>query len=342
VKLGIASTEDLVAALVLDTGAATAFAADAKPITDDDNRLATTMVYGTRHGLDAQKAGNLLASYDVLQDPKSFVYREFPDLDFGYIGAYLEGLAKADPSVSNRINGIARCLGSGDQAVYLAVLSASLSETKNHSQNRLVEAIARYPDSGLLRFKAIEPWFSGVVAGTAPADIMDVATALPAEAASVVVAARHAVQGEWEALAAMDEILAEIHPTRAWALFAAQSRVEWRLRVQNAELIKGFSEEALDIIDERIVRFPNLFMLVLRAWTSYRAENPDAAMGSISALTRQVADTGLQLSTGERAGLKNNLETLISLVDAIADKGQADLKRANEIRSKLTNAIRIL
>jgi hypothetical protein len=340
-RSGISSTEALAAALVLDTRAAEAFAAGAKPITDDDNRLATSIVYETDRGLDARKAGELLAAFDVLQDPDGFIFRELAHLDFGYIGSYLESYARIDPSVVGRIDGMARALGSGDQATYLAVLAASLAEGSggNNFQGRLGEALAQFPDSGLLRCKAIEPYFSDVVAGTASTDIMGLASALPEAPASVLSAAGHAMRGEWAALAAMDDKLAGIRPTAAWAATSAQLRVEWRLRVQNPELVRDLSLEAMEIIDARIVRIPNLPMLALRAWTGYRAGSSEAALGSIGMLARRVVDTKDQLGAGERASLGTNLEALTSLLGAIADQGKVDKRRVEVVRSALSEAI---
>jgi hypothetical protein len=328
-RSGISSTEALAAALVLDTRAAEAFAAGAKPITDDDNRLATSIVYETDRGLDARKAGELLAAFDVLQDPDGFIFRELAHLDFGYIGSYLESYARIDPSVVGRIDGMARALGSGDQATYLAALAASLAEGSggNNFQGRLGEALAQFPDSGLLRCKAIEPYFSDVVAGTASTDIMGLASALPEAPASVLSAAGHAMRGEWAALAA------------AWAATSAQLRVEWRLRVQNPELVRDLSLEAMEIIDARIVRIPNLPMLALRAWTGYRAGSSEAALGSIGMLARRVVDTKDQLGAGERASLGTNLEALTSLLGAIADQGKVDKRRVEVVRSALSEAI---
>jgi spermidine synthase len=340
-KLGIGSTEDLVAALVLDTRAAAAFTVGATPITDDDNRLATTLVHDLDRGLNDRSAGALLASCDVLQDPESFVYRDMKDLNFGYIGSYLKGYVEMDPSVVVRMGAMACALGTGDQAVYLAALAASYSEgpEKDNLHGILLEALKRFPDSGLLRFKAIQPYFSGVVAGTASADVLDMAAALPEEAAMVMTAVANANRGAWGELAAMDARLAGVSPTAPWAFNAAQMRAEWRVRVGNQEMIQGVSEEALDIIDPWIVRFPTIPMLLLRTWTAYRAGSPEAALGSISALVKRVVDTGEQLGAGQRASLGKNMKALSSLIDALADQETVDTKRLEAVRSALDDAI---
>jgi hypothetical protein len=265
-------------------------------------------------------------------------------LDFGYIGTYLESFAKIDPSVIDRIDGMARALGDGDHGAYLSVLAASLSEGPGagNSPKRLATALERFPDSSLLLYKTVESNFSGVIAGSASSDMMAAAAALPEEPAMVLAAARHATRGEWADLSALDDRLAGVRPTAAWAPTAAQLRVEWRLRVRNPELIQGLSNEALDIIDGQIVRIPNLPMLALRAWTGYRAGDPEAAIGSIAMLSRRVVDADRQLRSGERASLKINMEALFSLIDTLRQQGQIDGKRADGVQSALENAARTL
>jgi hypothetical protein len=140
----------------------------------------------------------------------------------------------------------------------------------------------------------------------------------------------------------MDETLAGIPATAAWASTAAQLRVEWRLRVQNEELVEEISAAALEIIDNRIVRTPNLHMLSLRAWCAYRAGSPHATLGSISRVARRIIDTGEQLGAGERGSLETNLKALLPVVDAISARGQVDAGRVEAVRSILADAINTL
>jgi len=110
-RTGINALEDLFAALAVDSQGAHALAAGAKLITDDDNRMATSSVYDFGTGLDAQSMGRLLAPFDPLRNPDSWVYREFRDrLSFPYIARRLAMFTTTDGSVRDRISAIARAL----------------------------------------------------------------------------------------------------------------------------------------------------------------------------------------------------------------------------------------
>jgi len=60
-RFGINNTEDLVAALVLDTDGARRLSMGAPLITDDDNRIATSSVYEKGRGMNGETSGRLLA-----------------------------------------------------------------------------------------------------------------------------------------------------------------------------------------------------------------------------------------------------------------------------------------
>ena len=110
-RTGINTIEDLFAALAVDSNGARALAAGAKLITDDDNRMATSSVYDFGGGLDAQGMGRILAPFDPLQDPDSWVYRNYRDrLSFPYIARRIAMFTTADGSARDRIAAIARAL----------------------------------------------------------------------------------------------------------------------------------------------------------------------------------------------------------------------------------------
>ncbi|MEJ1960767.1 MAG: fused MFS/spermidine synthase [Gammaproteobacteria bacterium] len=116
-RLGINTIEDLFAALAVDSAGARALAAGAKKITDDDNRIATSSVYDFGQGLDAQGIGRILAPYDPLQDPHSWVYRNFRDrLSFAYIARRIAMFTTADGSTHERIAAMARALEGSEVA----------------------------------------------------------------------------------------------------------------------------------------------------------------------------------------------------------------------------------
>jgi spermidine synthase len=108
-RMGINTVEDLFAALAVDSNGARALAAGAKPITDDDNRLATSSIYDFGRGLDAQAIGRILAPFDPLRDGGSWVYRDFRNrLSFAYIARRIAIYAAVDGGAQARVDAVLR------------------------------------------------------------------------------------------------------------------------------------------------------------------------------------------------------------------------------------------
>lgn len=341
-RIGIGSTESLVTALTLDTASAKAFAQGAKTITDNNNRLATSIVHDLGRGLTPEKTSRLLAPYDVLRQPNHYIYNELKGIAFNYIGKYLESFIRVDPSVPERIYDLSEFLGSAEQKDYLKVLSASLSNKPEKMKSLLTEALRRHPDSSILLFEMIHPWFNHLSAGNAPQEIIRMAAAFTGEPATVLRAARYALINEWGKVVELDHQLARVPLTAPWSAEAVQLRLEWRIRVRNKELIKTISKECIDIIDNYIVCTPNIPMLVLRAWSADRAGIHDAALGSIAELSHRITEGKIHIKTEERKGVKTNIQTLFKLLDRLGSRDQADPARINMTRNLLEHALALL
>jgi spermidine synthase len=337
-RIGIGSTESLVTALTLDTASAKAFAQGAKTITDNHNRLATSIVHDLGRGLTPEKTSRLLAPYDVLRQPNNYIRKELPGIAFNYIGKYLESFVRLDPSVPERIHDLSEFFGSAEQKDYLKVLSASLSNEPEKMKSLLSQALGRHPDSSILRFEMLHPWFNHLAAGNAPQEITGMAAAFSGEPATVLRAARHALINEWGKVAELDRQLAGVPLTAPWSAEAVQLRLEWRIRVRNKELMKNYSKECIDIIDDYIVCAPNVPMLVLRAWSADRAGMHDAALCSIAELSHRIADGNIDIKTEERKRVKTNIQTLFKLLDGLSSRDQADPVRIDMARNLLERA----
>jgi hypothetical protein len=127
-RSGIRSVEDLFVALAVDGDGARALAAGAALITDDNNRMAMASLQISGKGLDPQRLGHLLAAYDPLQKPGSWVFRSFRDtLSFSYIARRMAAFKSIDASISERIAAMNRILQSSG-AVINAGLRASTQD----------------------------------------------------------------------------------------------------------------------------------------------------------------------------------------------------------------------
>jgi hypothetical protein len=112
--LGIHTAEDLFAALAADADGTRALATGAPLITDDFNRMATSSVYDFGRGLTAAEMGRILAPYDPLQNPDSWVFRGYRGrLSFAYIERRISMFAAIDASTRDRITALSRALAGG-------------------------------------------------------------------------------------------------------------------------------------------------------------------------------------------------------------------------------------
>ncbi|MEE8165158.1 MAG: fused MFS/spermidine synthase, partial [Myxococcota bacterium] len=92
---GVGSVEDLLIALAMDQANIRRFAARARPLTDDLNRLATESVAAMERDetLSFSKLVDLFVPYDPLLQGDSWIHDDFPgDLEFSYISDRLERL----------------------------------------------------------------------------------------------------------------------------------------------------------------------------------------------------------------------------------------------------------
>jgi spermidine synthase len=149
-RSGIHGAEDLLAALALDAAGARALAAGAKLITDDDNRMATASFSHSNKPLDAQSLGHLLAAYDPMQKPDSWVFRSFRDtVSFPYIARRMAAYKSSDASIAGRIDAMNRALQhSANGTVMNAVLRARPPDAADDSAAIVAQAreLARTSD----------------------------------------------------------------------------------------------------------------------------------------------------------------------------------------------------
>ncbi len=305
-RLGINTVEDLFAALAVDGDGARKLAAGAPLITDDDNRMATSSLYDFGQGLDAAGIGRILAPYDPLQNPDSWVFQGYRErVSFPYIARRMSLFAAIDASVSDRIAALGRALQG----------TASGHEV----------------DATLLRVRG-EPAASG--------------PAVRESVAGVLVRARQlANAGDWKAVSEMDATLASVPWTEPWKIDAVQLRADWRSRVASRALRRPAAEECIAIIDEAIVAQPSRTLHGLRARCGLAAGRYDVAVESLWSLGNATYYNARRGTEEQRLAAKRNLETVIAaLLKNISPEagGGFDIVRRDEVVSKLREHVESL
>ncbi|MEZ5475905.1 MAG: fused MFS/spermidine synthase, partial [Steroidobacteraceae bacterium] len=286
-RFGINVVEDLVAALALDERGARELAAGAPLITDNNNRMATSSVYELGRGMSPDAAGRILAPYDPLQRPDSFVYRELGRaLSFDYIARRLAIFVPLDASLADRLKKMGAALGETPQGDYVRALALSVSGRNEAAMQAVREAAFLRGDSPLLDFELVRPHLGELAANRAAADVVVAAEKLTGGAAAVIQGSKFAGANEWGALAALDSTLAQARWTDPWYVESTQLRADWRSRVTTPGRKRQLGDEALSLIDRLVVVAPGVGLYALRTRAALAAERPDAVVESIFAYGR--------------------------------------------------------
>jgi spermidine synthase len=333
-RWGLNSVEDLVACLVLETAGARALAGVTPAITDDRNRLATAGLIEFGGALSSGQLSALLAPYDPLQQPGSFLFaRRSSPLAFDYIARRVVMLAGSEVEAERRIVALATALADSDYAAYLLALAAGLKRQPELKQHQLAAGLQRWPGSDLLRFAWLEPWFGALAYGKAPEDVTRVASRLRGEPAMVLATSRDAAAQRWALVAERDATLARVPTTAVWFMQATQLRVDWRARVMDPDLGARLSREVVDIVDPALQIQQNPMLHYLRAWTATGARQTQVALESAAGFVA-VIDSKLQtMNDMDRAQARINLQGLDALLAQLRAAADVDDQRLAEVET---------
>lgn len=272
---GVGSVEDVVVALTLDHDNVVAFAADALPITDNFNRMATqsATAMDNKETLTLNKLVEVLQPFDPLLDQNSWIHRDFPvKLNFTYISNRLEGIylkkravALADTLVNLRDPGSLVMIGLGQQR----------QNEIQQSQRNLLLAIDADPTDHQARYALLRPLLSRIGRNEdLPQRIVDELNAIGGSGATTIRAWLAASRQNWQEVAQLDEELAEIRSTDLWYRDSVKLRADWRIKVKTEGLQPKLAIEAIRLIDNAIALFQDPDFYVMRLAAAYVADDP--------------------------------------------------------------------
>jgi spermidine synthase len=340
---GLYVVEDLLAALALDDAGTRAFANGAAVITDDRNSFATASVYDSGRNISAETVGRLLSVYDPLLQPNSFVYRDLNHkISYGYLGRRVGASLMYDQSARERLNSYTNLFRGTDIQAYLQAQMLNYSFQAEQAQQLLTAALGVYPDSELLRDAILESNLGMLSFGQAPAAVKLLLGKTSPIAALTLQGSQFALAGEWDKLAAIDDLLARVPWTSVWNYQAAQLRVEWRARVVNADLRPRLSEESIAIIDSVSLQQANPQLFLLRAWASTKVNKPHALLESIARYSLAVLQNQNIMDANMRGNFRNGITTLKGLVEELAMDTTLDKNRYAEVRDLFNQASQIV
>jgi spermidine synthase len=333
---GLNAAEDLIAALALETGDARRFAAGSPLITDDDNRLAMANVYERKLGMSGDQVAALMAPYDPLMQPDSFVYREIAsDISFEYLWRRCVGWSAGSKEALNRVGRMTQILGDSDQATLLRYMLAVRQQQPELAAGLLAAGLKRWPQSVMLRYADAAASLNTLAAGNGSDGHMSSVAALTGEPAVVVAAMQAAARQQWGAVAEVDQQLAQVPITEPWGPQAEQLRAEWRMRVKNAGLRQRYGDEGIDIADRAEISQPDVFWHALRALSAAGTNRPEVVVESIAAFCTTADSIIAGLSNGERRLVRERAVALQGLLAQLQGDGRVDASRYEEVGERL-------
>lgn len=342
-RIGINAVEDVLAAFALDTASARSLAQGSQPITDNDNRLATSGVYDFKRAMTSAAAGRLLAPFDPLTHTDSFVYRELSQsISFDYLARHISTWAATDASVAERLERLTTILGNSEVGYFVRMTTAARANQEAQAKQLLQEALQRWPDSQLFNYAALEPSLAELNASALPAGVINALQHLNGDPAVLVTAMRLATQEKWNEVAALDSQLEQMSWTAPWFSQAAQLRVEWRARVGNKELRPRYGTEAIAIADRVLLSQPDGFWYALRALNAVGTGQPQVLLESIASFARIALERGKVLSAAERQLAAARAAQLMTLLDQLQTETHIDARRWQQVRASLVNAQQVL
>jgi spermidine synthase len=334
-RFGINNAEDVVAALALDLEGARRLASGAPLITDDDNRIATSSVYEKGRGMSRESSGRVLAAYDPLQRPDSFVYGALRErLSMPYLVRRSGTFVQIDPSAVDRVRNIAQILGDSADGEYARAYFYRVRGQRQRSLEMLRLAIDQYPEDLALRQEYLRPYIPSLARGEATPEVAEVAAALGGSSALLLDTAMQGARGDLRAVAIADSGLAEIPWRDAWYPEALEIRVDWRTQVNSPEHMRRFGDEAIPMVDRMVIMNPTLMLLKIRAQAGLAAERPGVVVESLSSYARLATDLGRRGDVRPEA-LRNDANSVRGFLDRAASMPGADTVRIEEVRAEV-------
>jgi len=334
-RYGIEVPEDLVVALAADQQGAEALARGAELITDDRNRLATDTVYDRGGGFVPTTLSHVLESYDPLTRRDSWVYSPNSQLAYGYMARRLAQFIVTDSSHANRILRMSKLVPDASMAAYVEAVARGSRGDATGARRLLRESLGIDPSNQQARFDLLRPSLAQLSHDKASPEITAEAEKLSPVPAALIQAGRHAVLGQWDALPALDAVLAQSRWTDTWHVEAVLMRADWRLHVSNPQYRARYGRDALLLIEELALTQPSMTTLAMRGRAAIAINRPDILLESINGYAESVEAGVSYFGTADLPGISGNLESLNNDLATLRTNPQVDTARVDEVRAKL-------
>jgi spermidine synthase len=288
---GINAAEDLAASLTAAGAGMAQLAVGGRLITDDRNQLATDSS-PTRGGFTPETLDRLLREVHAAQSAPGGALAGLP-LDAHYLGERLVTLGFAETAA-------AFAAARRDEAAGIHTFARGLEAAGRRDDATALRRAAseRFPDDAALRFAALRPRL--LDAARAAERGAEPLQGLPDSARAVLEGWRHAADGEWDAVRALEPRLAAARSVDGWHPEATQLRIEWRTRATGDDRMVR-AREALQLVDRMIARRPASDLYVLRAAAALSLGDGAAFLESASAFASDALAAPVDAGTSAAA-----------------------------------------
>ena len=288
---GINAAEDLAASLTAAGAGMAQLAVGGRLITDDRNQLATDSS-PTRGGFTPDTLDRLLREVHAAQSAPGGALAGLP-LDAHYLGERLVTLGFAETAA-------AFAAARRDEAAGIHTFTRGLEAAGRRDDATALRRAAseRFPDDAALRFAALRPRL--LDAARAAERGAEPLQGLPDSARAVLEGWRHAADGEWDAVRALEPRLAAARTVDGWHPEATQLRIEWRTRATGDDRMVR-AREALQLVDRMIARRPASDLYVLRAAATLALGDGAAFLESASAFASDALAAPVDAGTSAAA-----------------------------------------
>lgn len=276
-RRGIASINDVVAALAWDETGLRNIAGDSPIITDNNNLMALRSGGFLREPpMSFARVKGLIGEHGPLFDPQSEIHQELAEqLNFIYIADRL-AMGYAPELVQALVEALA--INRNPAALMVTARAAERAGDSRAADRVLLAALEQAPQSESASYLLLKSRGESLVDGTLPARISPYADNLSPATRSAVINLAEAIRGQETGARQADELLADIPPDAPWYLDAAMLRANWRIRALQGARDEALAAEAMQIVDDAIAVYQDLDFFGMRMAASFLAGDYNASL----------------------------------------------------------------
>ena len=329
--IGLNGVEDLLVALALDETGILSFSRNAELSTDDNNLMATRS-RSRADGLQIDDLLELFEPHDPLARPGSWVHALLGgQVDYGYITRWLMSTGR-----TARANDMAGAIPDFSKQFEVYGLLFQATGQGDQVPEALNNALLANPLNQQARYAIVSSYLAELSRGEGPEDIRAVAAQLAGPSAAVIPGIAYETLGDWESLAALDEVLAGTRITDAWYGVAVRLRAAWR--VNAAEDRERLALEALQLVDRALSLYSDADLHELRAMASRTLGDDNGLLESSSYLTSAIGSDLTNLASRDVVLSPEQLEDTRQRLVTIAGQLGEDLDVADPHRLEVVRA----